>query len=227
MRIKVISCLMCILLVITNFSLEFSKNANADVIVTEEWVARYDGPGIGPANDWDRGEAIAIDSFGNIYVTGYSYGNGTRKDYVTIKYDSVGNELWVARYNGPRNRWEEALDISIDSSGDIYVTGRSEGDYVTIKYNSDGNEIWVAKYNGPDNKVDDVYAMVLDSYGNVYVTGYSCCEGGGSDFATVAYNSSGTELWKARYDSPGNDYDKANDIVTLTFISLLLYLFCK
>jgi uncharacterized delta-60 repeat protein len=214
-RRKVISCVICALMISVISVIEVPKDVSAQV--TEEWVARYDGPGNGPANDWDWGEAVAIDPSGNIYVTGYSYGNGTRRDYVTIKYDSAGNELWVARYNGPRNRWEEALDIGIDSLGDIYITGRSEGGYVTIKYNSEGNELWVAKYNGPNNKVDDVYAMALDSYGNVYVTGYSCSDGGGSDFATVAYNSSGTELWTARYVSPGNNYDKATDITTDQF----------
>ncbi|RPI64896.1 MAG: hypothetical protein EHM44_02335, partial [Ignavibacteriales bacterium] len=64
--------------------------------VTEEWVARYNGPGDLSDNSRD----LAVDSDGNIYVTGSSYGGSTNWDYATIKYDSAGNEQWVQRYSG-------------------------------------------------------------------------------------------------------------------------------
>ena len=101
----------------------------------EQWVARYNGPG----NGWDVPIGAAVDSLGNIYVTGDSPGSGTNHDYATIKYDSAGQEQWSARYNGPANSYDSATAIAVDSSGNIYVTGGSYGqssdsDYATIKY---------------------------------------------------------------------------------------------
>jgi hypothetical protein len=74
-------------------------------------------------------------------------------DYLTIKYDSAGQEQWVASYNGPGNALDFAFAIAVDSSGNVYVTERATGstlpyDYATIKYNSTGQEQWVARHNG-------------------------------------------------------------------------------
>jgi uncharacterized delta-60 repeat protein len=166
------------------------------------WIARYNGPG----NCADRAKAIAVDPEGNVYVTGQSYADDTASDYATVKYDSSGNELWVARYNGPLNLFDYAEAIAMDAEGNVYVTGRAKFnkahsyDYATIKYDSSGNELWVASYNGPMNLGDEAMAMAVDAEGNVHVTGWS---NGGStdiDYATVKYDSSGNELWVARYD---------------------------
>jgi len=178
----------------------------------EQWVARYNGPV--NDNDVDCAYAIALDSSGNVYVTGESAGSGTYEDYATIKYNSSGVEEWVARYNGPENQFDGAYAIALDSSGNVYVTGYSWGsvtycDYATIKYNDAGVQQWVARYNGPGNWNDAALAIALDSSGNVYVTGYSSGSGTDVDYVTIKYNSSGVEQWVMRYNGPGNYYDEA------------------
>lgn len=177
---------------------------------SQMWVARYNGP----ANGWDGGKAIAVDSSGYVYVAGSSDGIGSLYDYAIIKYSPSGVEQWVARYNGLGNGSDEANAIALDDSGYIYVTGHSEGlgtgaDIATIKYNAAGVEQWVTRYNGPGNMADGSGSIALDNAGNVYVTGYSVGSGTVSDYVTIKYDAAGVEQWVARYNGPSNSYDRA------------------
>ncbi len=93
----------------------------------------------------DIARALAIDNYGNIYVTGYSGGRYLDQlhDYATVKYNSSGLELWVVRYNGPGDTTDYAYAIAVDDVGNVYVTGASWGlgskyDYATIKYTQPG-----------------------------------------------------------------------------------------
>jgi hypothetical protein len=171
-----------------------------DSLGNELWIRTYNGPG----NDEDVAWALAVDDLGNVYVTGWSKGNGTFYDYATIKYDSSGNELWIRRYNRSNSWYEDrANSIVLDSSGNVYVTGLSRDsstsfDYATIKYDSDGNELWIGLYNG--GSVDYATGVTVDNSGYVYVTGWSLGSETGWDCATVKYDPSGTQLWATRYD---------------------------
>ncbi|MCK5306449.1 MAG: SBBP repeat-containing protein, partial [Candidatus Omnitrophica bacterium] len=184
------------------------------------WAARYNGPG----NDSDSATSIALDSSGNVYVTGGSSGSGTDSDYATIKYDTNGNQLWVARYNGSGNYYvDKATSIALDAQGNVYVTGYSgwsygpshDYDYATIKYDTNGSQLWLARYDS-SARSDGVAAIALDVQGNVYVTGdsgYNYRVGTDSDYATIKYDTNGNQLWAARYDGLGNYHDDANAIV--------------
>ncbi len=176
----------------------------------ERWLQRYNGPG----NGNDQANALSLDPFGNICVTGISLGNSN--DYLTIKYDSKGNELWVKRYNGPADGEDEATALKTDLSGNICVTGGSDGkgtgrDYLTIKYDPEGEIIWERRYGGAGTEFDQARALSVDAPGNVYVTGESYNRGTGLDYLTIKYYPNGDTAWVRRYNGPadGNDYAKA------------------
>ncbi|MCX6639057.1 MAG: SBBP repeat-containing protein [bacterium] len=177
--------------------------------VNQEWVGQYDGTGQGR----DIAYSLAINSTGNIYVTGYSE-NMDNTDYVTIKYDASGNQLWVARYNGPGNGDDEANSLAVDREGNVYVTGScavggTNRDYATIKYNSMGDRLWVRFYDGPGHGDDCATFVAVDQVGNAYVTGYSTGDRTDYDYATIRYNSAGTQQWVTRYNGSGNGADQA------------------
>jgi hypothetical protein len=161
-----------------------------------------------------------MDPSGIVYVTGFSTGIMTDKDFTTIAYNSLGNELWVARYDGPVNDDDEAVAIALAPSGNIIVTGCSVGDntyygmdYATIAYNPSGNQLWEARTEFTGRSFDYVRDIAVDNTGKVYVTGGA---GGGQyqeyDYLTVAYDSFGNQLWMARYNGPINHFDYAEAI---------------
>jgi len=205
-----------------------SYNAASSVQAAgQKWVKRYDATGYRDDPN-DFAYAMAVDSSGNVYVAGSSAGSGSGYDYAVIKYSGAGKELWLKRYNGPKNGNDHPLAIAVDGSGNIYVTGYSwageiwesgtGNDYATIKYSSAGKQLWVKRYDGPGNREDYARAIAVDGSGNIYVTGSSTgsdFESDISDYVTIKYSGAGVQLWLDRYDGPGgwgeND-DGANAI---------------
>jgi uncharacterized delta-60 repeat protein len=174
------------------------------------WLKSYTGP----VNDSDIPSDIHVDAAGNVYVTGTGFGTGTGNDFATVKYDSDGNELWVQRFNGTNNDEDEAIGLSVDAAGNVYVAGSSsnagnESDYTLVKYSSAGSQLWVRYYNGPGDGADYASGMEQDAAGNIYITGKSRGGASGNDYATVKFSSSGTLLWSVRYTGTNADEPSA------------------
>jgi DNA-binding beta-propeller fold protein YncE len=132
-----------------------------------------------------------------------------------------GAELWVARYNGPGNMQDDASAIEASPDGaKVFVTGSStvspgNSDYDTVAYDaSTGAILWETRYDGPGHSADGASSLGLSPDGTkVFVTGGSIGGSSNYDYATVAYDAStGSMLWVARYDGPGNDVDLAKSL---------------
>jgi hypothetical protein len=180
------------------------------------WTNRYNGPG----NYQDIPSAVAVDSNGDVFVTGFSdYSNSgpNLEDYATIKYSNVGVPLWTNRYNGPANGSDIARAIVLGANGNVYVTGQSGGvggryDYATIAYSSGGVPLWTNRYSGSASNSYGAYAIAKDSGGNVFVMGTAFSTNTVSDYATIKYSSAGMPLWTNGYDGPVNLGDTATAV---------------
>jgi uncharacterized delta-60 repeat protein len=186
---------------------------------TRQWLSRYNGE----ANNADGASALVIDNSGNIYVTGSSSNEyPIAGNCVTIKYNPLGTEDWIANYNLPGRSLDEAAAMIKDEMDNIYITGKSAGfdsfnDYCTIKYDPNGNLLWTVRYNGPANYHDEPSAIAIDFEGNIYVTGRSFGTGTNFDYTTIKYSPSGVEHWVMRYNGSDNDIDEATDLVIDNF----------
>lgn len=178
------------------------------------WAKTYNGTG-----DWDdEAQAIAVDSAGNVYITGWSWGMGINYNYATLKYSPTGKLLWSKTNNGSADSDDLATAIAVDTAGNVFVTGGSFGasgsfDYLTIKYSPTGQRLWYRRYDGIFSGIDYATAITTDATGNVYVTGSSKGVDKNDDIVTIKYDTNGKSLWGKRYDGSGKGDDTAVAVV--------------
>lgn len=180
----------------------------------QAWAARYN---TGCVNETT---GITVDRSGDIFVIAAACATNSNSNYITIKYDSTGNQLWVREYDNGGYDYPRA--ITADSEGNVFVTGSScvgPGDCLgcfttcnviydmaiaTVKYGSDGQQLWAHRYaNGNPN---DAYVIEVHPSGNIYLAGFSGTSASPSwdpHPITLQLTPSGNLAWSAIYPNGG------------------------
>ncbi|HEY3861366.1 MAG TPA: hypothetical protein VGO59_05705, partial [Verrucomicrobiae bacterium] len=169
-------CLLCLILTAL-------IAGSADAQIQQAWVARYNN---GDANGFNYPNKIAVDSAGDICITGWSrnaLGSYTT-GYITIKYAPNGQPLWESRLDSPSYPNAAAISMVVDASNNVIVTGN----VTTIKYDAGGHQLWTAPYAGA--------VLATDSQANVYVGRFS------TNFGTVKLSPQGSNVWLTTYVDP-------------------------
>jgi hypothetical protein len=142
------------------------------------------------------GQGITSDSNGNVYVTGFtnsliinvgsdSLVNSGTTDLFLVKYDSLGNPIWIRSAQG--TGYDYGMSAVCDQNGNIYFTGHNTSAALTFgtitlnngpvngttrmfiaKYDAAGNVIWA---HGGNSGSSSGYNVSIDNLGNVYLAG--------------------------------------------------------
>jgi uncharacterized delta-60 repeat protein len=124
---------------------------------------------------------LFVDSFNDVYITGYTYVLTSANDFYTAKYDgSLGTLQWSDTYNSANGNNDRAVSIVVDESGDLFVAGDSYDEtltnynFLTLKYiKNSGTLLWQKTYNGSAGKDDRVAGIDITSSGEPIVAGWS------------------------------------------------------
>ena len=194
----------------------------------------------------DEGTAITVDDQGFAYVAGTTtstdfnttagalQGNRPGRDTWVAKLNPTGNTLAFSTYLGGGGDDRSGVQIAIDSTRSVYVTGiTSSTDFPTsdvpIQANKPGDDGFVAKLNPTGtalgygtylggNAADGAQGIAVDAIGEAYVVGqtdstdFSVVGGVGgdqdrSDAFVTKLNPAGTALAYSTYlGGDGNDF---------------------
>jgi|GEM_PF-1077339 len=193
----------------------------------DAWLSKYDNNGnqlwlrqFGTSG-YDSANGLALDSSGNVYLTGNTTGNlgGTNAgsgDVWVGKYDTNGNQLWLKQFGSSLD--DSAYFLTLGSNGNIYLAGSttgnlggSPGNLWVGKYDINGNQQWLRQFGH-----DDLNKLAIDSSGNAYLTGRTYYKVGGTrsseyDIWLTKYDTNGGQQWVKQFGSSGDD--QVNDLV--------------
>jgi hypothetical protein len=167
-----------------------------------EWTRQFGSTGA------DFLYGVSADSFGNVYVSGYTTGNlaGTNaggRDAFIRKYNSSGSAVWLRQLG--TKELDTSFGISADDLGNVFIAGRTEGnlggtnagngDAFVSKYNSDGSFQWSRQVGTPSSDIG--FEVAADGFGNVYINGHTNGSLGGA-------NAGESDSFLTKIDTAGN-----------------------
>jgi hypothetical protein len=154
----------------------------------------------------DRGLSNAADGLGNVYATGYSYGNFGgifNDDAQLLKYNSAGVLQWTRQFGTDQH--DRSLGVAIDELGNAYVSGYTQGslggtnagsaDAFLRKYDSSGTIQWTRQLG--TNAFDFSNGVATDGLGHIYIAG-------GTNGSLAGANAGDTDAFLSKYDAAGN-----------------------
>ena len=166
---------------------------------------------IGGSGGGSRGNGIAVDGSGNVYITGTTSASdfptqnpldvslGGSQDVFVTKLDALGSSLVYSTFlGGSGNEQGGERSITVDGSGNAYVTGStSSTDFPTqnafqASYGGGVFDVFVSKLNASGSALtystylggsdwDEVRAIEVDGSGDAHIIGFSRS----SDFPTL------------------------------------------
>ncbi|HBX52557.1 MAG: hypothetical protein A2275_09720 [Bacteroidetes bacterium RIFOXYA12_FULL_35_11] len=144
--------------------------------------------------------STAIDIDRNIYVAGTAFYPAYRADYLLIKYDPLGNELWHVSYNPSGFGYFNLTDMKIDKMGNCILTGYGDDGTLTVKINASGTVLWSSNWIDNNYFGESAY-LAIDTLDNIYLASNVSDYTGLYYFALTKYNNSGQKLWSSVYNT--------------------------
>ncbi len=148
-------------------------------------------------------------------VVGYSmsFAQQGNADFLLLKTDSSGNQLWNQTYKGDANEYPHCLVKSSDGgyalagltlSSSMITPSVTHESVWFVKTDSEGNMLWNQTYNGGANEA--AYSLIQTSEGGYALAGYTSSFGaGGLDFWLLKTDEHGIILWNQTYGGLKDD----------------------
>jgi hypothetical protein len=191
-----------------------------DAAGSVEWIRRAE------SNKRDSYAAVTVDVFGNVIAAGGTEGaigvSSGGADAFLRKYNAAGNQMWTVQFG--TNSEDEAVGITSDAAGNVYVTGYTGGplggqtnaglgDAFLTKVNASGLVEWTRLIGGAAG--EHSYGVGVDAAGRVFVSGHTASSfdgatnAGEADAFLVEFDGSGNRVATQFLGTAAADYGRA------------------
>jgi hypothetical protein len=170
-----------------------------------QWSSGYNSTN----NKDDGAKSTAIDSSGNIYITGYSESSSGIIDLLIMKITPGGAVSWSKRFDSTSHSADYGQDITFDPSGYLYITGYSGNNLTVYKADLSGNLLFKKTYSSAGAALKG-YGIKVDIDGNIYVTGLYIASGINDTIITKLSNNGDLKWTRKLSTSSAND--EANSV---------------